>query len=87
MVKRGKRGRPQGSQNVAKLILKDKLEAHVDEALATVAACMQSENERIRLDAACYVLDQVHGKARQRLDVGGDTPIQHKVTIEIVRSA
>ena len=70
------------------LDLKVRLEPHVDRAVAVLSELMDSTNEKVRLEAATYVLDQVHGKARQSVShEGGATPLQHEVRIEIVRPA
>lgn len=79
-------GRPKDSENKKHRALRTGLEPYVAKAIKTILALMESGNERIALEASTYIVDQVHGRPRQAVEVGGsEVPIQHKVEITIVR--
>lgn len=74
MANGGKRpgaGRKGGGENEKHRKLKQGLERYVAQAIKNVVARMRSENERISLDASIYIIDQVHGKPRQKAEPTG----------------
>lgn len=63
-------GRPKGKPNLDKREFQEMItDKDVASAVKAIRDCLNSaDNQRIRLEAASYLLDQKFGKARQRVD-------------------
>jgi hypothetical protein len=64
--------------------------SHTEKALLTLVSAMDSDDERVRVDAASRILDRGYGKPAQSVEVMGDEdggPVQHCIQVEFVRPA
>lgn len=62
-------GRPKGKTNLDKREFQEIITGKdIENAVKAVRDCLNSDNQKLRLDAAAYLIDQKFGKARQKLD-------------------
>ncbi len=61
--------------------------SHTEKALLTLVSAMDSDDERVRVDAASRILDRGYGKPAQSVEVMGDEdggPIQNNIVVSFV---
>jgi len=60
--------------------------AHTEKAIAVLVKAMDSEDERVAVDAASRILDRGYGKPAQSVELGSDPeqPIIHEIVRRIV---
>lgn len=84
-------GRPTGARNLTTREMKERAAHYGDTALLAIAKLMESEDERVVLDAAKTLLERGYGKAVQTTVLQGDEdggPVMFdRVERVIVRSA
>ncbi|CAB4202718.1 hypothetical protein UFOVP1623_28 [uncultured Caudovirales phage] len=80
-------GRPPGAKNLTTREMKERAAFYGDIALETLGNLLESEDERVRADAACKLLDRGYGKPSQTTVIQGDEnggPLRSVNRIELV---
>jgi len=85
---KGQSGNPSGRPKIPEEV-RDAARAHTAEAIDTLVELMRGEDDKLRLKAACALLDRGWGKPLQSIEASGKdgTPIELTTEVVFVKAA